>query len=101
MKKLTLLLALGLFVTFGALNIQTAVASTDNMEVVQKNLDDDPDKNKKAEANVDGKDKKNAKSCDKKKSCCKEASAKKCETDKKACPSECKEGDKKEGGDKK
>lgn len=96
MKKLILVFALACFVAFGTLGVQKTLASVDNVEILNMNLDDDPDKDKK----TDGKDKKNAKaSSDKSKKECK--TSKKCEP-KKCCPSkaakECKEG---EGGDKK
>lgn len=96
MKKLILVFALACFVAFGTLGVQKTMASVDNIEIVNMNLDDDPEKDKK----TDGKDKKATKaSSDKSKKECK--TSKKCEP-KKCCPSkaakECKEG---EGGDKK
>ncbi len=101
MKKLILGFALACFVAFGTFSIQSAVAADDNMEIVKLQLDDDPDKNKKAEAKTDGKDKKCKESCDKSKTNCKDAKAK-CETKAKCCPTktETKEP-KKEGDDKK
>jgi hypothetical protein len=99
MKKLILVFALACFVAFGTLGVQKTLASTDNVEIVKMNLDDDPDKDKK----TDGKDKKDAKvASDKKNANAKECKTK-CETKTKCCPSkagnkECKE---KEGGDKK
>lgn len=98
MKKLILVFALACFVAFGTLGVQKTLASVDNVEIMNMNLDDDPEKNKK----TDGKDKKA--STDKSKAACKDGevkNGKKCEP-KKCCPSkaakECKEG---EGGDKK
>ena len=101
MKKLLIGFALVTFVAFGTLGLQSAVASVDNMEIVKLQLDDDPDKNKKAEAKTDGKNKQCSKTCDKSKTNCKDGKAK-CETKTKCCPSktsgkECKKGD----GDKK
>ena len=100
MKKVMIGFALVCFVAFGTLGIQNAAASTDNVEIVKLNLDDDPDKDKKAEAKTDGKDKKGTKSskdyktqCGSKKSCCSSKAAQ-CD-DKKAAD------DKKKGGDKK
>ncbi|RLD78598.1 MAG: hypothetical protein DRJ15_11235 [Bacteroidetes bacterium] len=87
MKKLLIGFALVCFVAFGTLGIQSAVASVDNMEIVKLQLDDDPDKNKKAEAKTDGKTK-CAKSCDKKK-CCPDDSKAKCETKSKECKTKC------------
>jgi hypothetical protein len=101
MKKLILGFALACFVAFGTFSIQSAFASDSNMEIVKLQLDDDPDKNKKAEAKTDGKDKKGTKCCDKSKANCKDGKAK-CETKAKCCPTktETKEP-KKEGDDKK
>lgn len=98
MKKLIIGMALACFIAFGTVGIQTAVASVDNVEIVNLQLDDDPEKNKKAKA--DGKSKNCEKSCESKKSC---ADAKKnCET-KKNCESKCsdKKSSNKEGGDNK
>jgi hypothetical protein len=103
MKKLILVFALACFVAFGTLGVQKTLASTDNVEIVNMNLDDDPEKNKKA----DGKDKKDAKVTSTKKCAdakeCKTKCETKCQTKTKCCPTkegnkECKE---KEGGDKK
>ena len=47
MKKLILVFALACFVAFGSLGVQKTFASTDNVEIVNMDLDDDPDKNKK------------------------------------------------------
>ena len=85
MKKLLIGFALICFVAFGTLGIQSAVALVDNMEIVKLQLDDDPDKNKKAEAKTDGKTK-CEKSCDKKKCCDSKA---KCETKSKECKTKC------------
>ena len=46
MKKVMIGFALVCFVAFGTLCIQNAVASTDNVEIVNLNLDDDADKEK-------------------------------------------------------
>lgn len=93
--------ALVCFVAFGTLGIQSAVASADNVEIVNLKMDDDPDKNKKAEAKTDGKDKNCKKSCDSKKSCCPDSKAN-CET-KKNCETKStdKKSTNKEGGDNK
>ena len=98
MKKLIIGLALACFVAFGTIGIQSAVASVDNVEIVNLQLDDDPEKNKKATA--DGKNKNGEKSCEGKKSCAE--SKKNCET-KKSCESKCsdKKSSNKEGGDNK
>jgi hypothetical protein len=98
MKKLIIGMALACFIAFGTVGIQTAVASIDNVEIVNLQLDDDPDKNKKAKA--DGKAKKGEKACETKKSCG-EAKAN-CET-KKNCETKCsdKKSSNKEGGDNK
>ena len=105
MKKLILGLALICFIAFGTFGVQTAVASTDNVEIVKLNLDDDP----VTTLNADGKDKKDAKSSkeckDSKENCkssCKDASAK-CDDGTKCCSSKssAKCSDKKGGGDKK
>jgi len=101
MKKLIFGFALACFVAFGTFSIQSAVASVDNMEIVKLQLDDDPDKNKKSEANKDGKNKKGTKSGDKCKTKCNDGKAK-CETKSTCCPSKSEKKDpKKEGGDKK
>ena len=101
MKKLMIGFALVCFVAFGTMGIQSAVASADNVEIVNLQLDDDPDKNKKAVAKKDGKEKNCEKSCESKKSCCAEAKAN-CET-KKSCETKCsdKKSSNKEGGDNK
>ena len=101
MKKLILGLALACFVAFGTFSLQSSYAADSNTEIVNLQLDDDPDKNKKAETKTDGKDKKCKESCDKSKASCKDAKAK-CETKAKCCPTktETKEP-KKEGDDKK
>jgi hypothetical protein len=100
MKKMILGFALVCFVAFGTFSIQSAMAVEDNVEIVKMNFDDDPDKNKKAEAKTDGKDKKGE--CSKEsKAECKDASTK-CVAKKECCPSKAtKCGDKKSGGDKK
>ncbi len=108
MKKLILGIALTCFIAFGTLGLQNAVASTDNVEIVKKSLDDDPAKNKKSETKTDGKDKKAKSGENCKTNCktsCKEVSSK-CQTKVKCCPSKAagSEADKnkeKEGGDKK
>ena len=104
MKKLIIGFALICFVAFGTFSVQTAVASTDNVEMVQLNLDDDPEKNKKAEAKKDGKDKKDAKCETSKSDCktsCKDASSN-CKSSKSCCPSKAtKSSTEKGGGDKK
>lgn len=101
MKKLILGIALTCFVAFGTMSIQSVVASADNSEIVNLQLDDDPDKNKKAETKTDGKNKKSAKSCDKSKASCKDGKAN-CQTKAKCCPSQSdKKECKKEEGDKK
>lgn len=101
MKKLILGVALACFVAFGAMSVHIATASAENIEIVNLQLDDDPDKNKKAETKADGKDKKCKTTCDKSKLDCKDKKAK-CASEAKCCPSkkaskECKKGD----GDKK
>lgn len=105
MKKLIIGFALVCFVAFGTFGVQNAVASTDNIEIVTLNLDDDPDKAK----NADGKDKKNKKSTkeckDSKENCkssCKDSKAK-CNTGTKCCSSKSssKSPDKKGDEDKK
>jgi len=100
MKKLILGIALTCFVAFGTMSIQPVVASADNSEIVNLQLDDDPDKNKKAETKTDGKDKKPAKSCDKSKISCKDGKAN-CQTKVKCCPSKSEKKECKEEGDKK
>ena len=100
MKKLILGIALTCFVAFGTMSIQSVVASADNSEIVNLQLDDDPDKNKKAETSTDGKDKKAAKSCDKSKSSCKDGKAN-CQSKAKCCPSKSEKKECKEEGDKK
>jgi len=102
MKKIILGIAFACFVAFGTFGIQSAVASVDNMEIVKLQLDDDPDKNKKAKANKDGK-KDCKKSCDKSKTkCCPDAEAK-CKSESKKCDKKCddKKTTGKEGGDRK
>lgn len=93
MKKLILGIALTCFIAFGTIAVQQAVASVDNVEIVNLQLDDDPDKNKKAEAKTDGK------KCDKSgdKKCCSDAKAK-CKTESKKCETKCADK-KKTGGD--
>ena len=99
MKKLIIGLALTCFIAFGTVGIQTVLASVDNVEIVKQQLDDDPDKTKKAKA--DGKKANCEKSGEGKKGCCAEAK-KNCET-KKNCESKCsdKKSSNKEGGDNK
>lgn len=94
MKKLILGIALTCFIAFGSFGVQQASASvdTDNVEIVNLQLDDDPDKNKKAEAKTDGK--KCDKKCDKK--CCTDAKAK-CKTESKKCEKKCADKKKTEG----
>jgi len=88
MKKILIGLILLSFVAFGAMAAQSTLANVDNMEIVKLQLDDDPDKNKKADAKTDGKNKKGKKSCDKSQTkCCPDAKAK-CETDKN-CKTKC------------
>ncbi len=99
MKKLILGIALSCFIAFGTLGIQTALAADSTVEMVKYNDDNDPAK--KAQPAADGKEKKDAKACDKSKVNCKEGEAK-CPSKAKCCPSkqakpECKKGD----GDKK
>lgn len=101
MKKLILGLALACFVALGTFGIQTAVASADNVEIVNLNLDDDPKKDAKTATADDGKDKKDCKKDCKKE--CKDATAKckkdaKCE---KVTSKECAKKCNKSGGDKK
>ena len=100
MKKILISFAVVCFVAFVSLGIQSVEASADNVEVVNLHLDDDPDKNKTAEAKADGKDKKAEKCSKTSKSNCKDASAK-CETKKDCSSKSTKCGDKKSGGDKK
>lgn len=101
MKKLIIGFALVCFVAFGTLGIQSVMASSDNVEVVKMNLDDEPKKDKKTEAKADGKDTKEAKAAGDSKTGCKDASSK-CHTNTSCCGSKsAKSGDKKEGGDKK
>lgn len=100
MKKMFLAFALVCFVAFGTLGFQSAVAAVDNVEIVTMDLDGDPDQNKTAEANADGKDKKAKKESKDGKSECKDASAK-CETKKACCSSKAKCDDKKSDPDKK
>ena len=94
MKKLILGIALACFIAFGTVGVQQAVASVDNVEIVNLQLDDDPDKNKKAEAKTDGK--KCEKTCEKKK--CAESKAK-CKTESQKCEKKCADKKKSEGGD--
>jgi hypothetical protein len=90
MKKVMIGFALVCFVAFGTLSVQTTVASTDNTEMIQFNMDGDQDSN--ADATPDGKDKKKKKSTKE----CKESS--KCGDKKSCCPSsEKKSEEKKEG----
>ena len=104
MKKLMIGFALVCFVAFGTLGIQSVVASSDNVEIVKMNLDDEPKKDKKTEAKADGKDKKgtkDAKAAGDCKTSCKDGSSK-CHTKTNCCPSKStKCEDKKEGGGKK
>lgn len=100
MKKLILGIALSCFIAFGTFAVQTSLAADSNVEIVKLSTDDDPDKNKKAQATADGKEKKEAKACDKNKVNCKEGDAKSA-TKAKCCPSKpAKTECKKEGGDK-
>jgi len=98
MKKMIIGFALVCFVAFGTFGVQSAIASVDNMEIVKLQLDDDPDKDKKA--NADGKDKKTG---DKSKKGDAKSSKANCETKTKCCDTKCgdKKTPKKEGGDKK
>ena len=95
MKKLILGIALACFIVFGTVGVQQAVASVDNVEIVKLQLDDDPDKNKKAEAKTD--EKKSDKKCSDKK-CCAESKAK-CKTESQKCEKKCTDKKKTEGGD--
>lgn len=75
MKRIFLGIALLCFFAFGTFSVQSVIAAENNVEIVQMNLDDDPDKNKKAEAKAECKDKKSE--CTKEsKAACKDASAK-------------------------
>jgi len=103
MKKMIIGFALVCFVAFGTFGVQSAIASVDNMEIVKLQLDDDPDKNKKAEAKTDGKDKKGTKSSGDVKSNCDDGKAK-CGTKTSCCGTkspEKKSTNKEGGGDKK
>ena len=95
MKKLILGIALVSFIVFGSVGVHYAVNFSDNTEIVNMQLDDDPDKNKKAEAKADCK-KECEKKCDKTKANSPEAKAK-CKTEYKQCKTKC--ADKKGSGD--
>lgn len=78
MKKLVLVIAIAGFVAFGALSVQTLLASTSNVEYV--NFDKDPKKDKKtSEAKADTKSSKDGEcvpksDCTTKSSCCSKSS---------------------------
>jgi len=96
MKKIILGLALVSFIVLGSVGVHYAVTFSDNTEIVNLQLDDDPDNNKKAEAKTDGK-KDCEKKCDKTKAkCCPDSKAK-CKTEYKQCKTKC--ADKKGSGD--
>lgn len=96
MKKIILGIALAGFLVFGIVGIQHVVATTDNVEIVNQQLDDDPDKDKKAKAKADGKTE-CEKKCDKTKAKCCPDSKEKCKTEYKQCKTKC--ADKKGSGD--
>ena len=96
MKKIILGIALVSFIVLGSVGVHYAVTFSDNTEIVKLQLDDDPDKNKKAEAKADGK-KECEKKCDKTKAKCCPDSKEKCKTENKQCKTKC--ADKKSSGD--